>query len=395
MSETLTIRNFGPIKDMTFEFKKINVLIGDQGTGKSTVAKILSAIKNCFFREIFNLPEEEGIDKQTQQFNEHLNLVGIKNFLKKESFLFYKCPDYYFELKKGEVSINKNIDTSELKMKSMYYDFNYILAERNMVHVLADSLYALLELKAELPKLFTRFGNKYITSRKSKSEFNYTDILGVKFIHKDNKDYILIPDGIEISLSDASSGIQGCVALLTVFDSITSVSFPSGRTQYLLMDKNLRLLVIEEPELNCFPSTQYRLMKYIIENNKISSLVPVILENDDPENPDIDIFEDYENEVKNQLVITTHSPYILTSLNNLMYAYKVGQENSEEVETIIEKKYWLNPDDVSVYRLSDGHCENIMDEELKQIKVEKIDEISEVLSAQWHKLADLNFNKQE
>jgi len=61
---------------------------------------------------------------------------------------------------------------------------------------------------------------------------------------------------------------------------------------------------------------------------------------------------------------------------------------------IIEKKYWLNPNDVSVYRLlSNGTCESIMDEELKQIKVEKIDEISEVLSEQWHQLANLNFVK--
>ena len=45
MSETLTIRNFGPIKDMTLELRAVNILIGDQGTGKSTVAKLLTVIK--------------------------------------------------------------------------------------------------------------------------------------------------------------------------------------------------------------------------------------------------------------------------------------------------------------------------------------------------------------
>lgn len=55
MSGKLTIRNFGSIIDMSFEFKKINIFIGDQGTGKSTVAKVIVSIQNTYFRELFNL----------------------------------------------------------------------------------------------------------------------------------------------------------------------------------------------------------------------------------------------------------------------------------------------------------------------------------------------------
>jgi energy-coupling factor transporter ATP-binding protein EcfA2 len=380
MSETLTIKNFGPIKEMSFEFKKINILIGDQGTGKSTVAKILSAIKNTIFLKIFDLPDEE-----TEQFYGHLDSVGIKSYIKKDSILIYEYPDYRFELKEGKVSINKNISLSD----SIGYKFNYIVAERNMVHVLADSLYALLEVKAELPKLFLRFGNKYQTSRKSQSEFNYSEILGVKFTHKNNKDYILIPDGTEINLSDASSGIQGCVALLTVADTIMSEVLPSGRSHYLL-NKNFRLLVIEEPELNCFPQTQNKLVKHIIENNKISNMDALVSENNDPENPTIDLIEHYEDEVKNQLVITTHSPYILTSLNNLMYAYQVGQDHEQETNVIIDKKYWINPNDVSAYMLlTDGTCEDILDREENLIRAEKIDEVSGFLNEQFDALLNI------
>ncbi|MEO6230973.1 MAG: AAA family ATPase [Ferruginibacter sp.] len=383
MTGKLTIRNFGPIEDMSFEFKKINIFIGDQGTGKSTVAKVMVAIKNCIFREIFDLPEIDNLDKETQQFNEHLNLVGLNTFLKTDSFISYKCSDYEFGLKDSKVSINKNITPAE----SLRYNFNYIVAERNMVHVLADSLYALLEVKAELPKLFLRFGNKYQSSRKNKSEFNYSDILGIKFMHKDNKDYVLTPDGSLINLSDTSSGIQGCVALLVVVDNIMSEILPSGRSQYYLLNKNLRLLVIEEPELNCFPETQNKLLKYIIESNKISDILPVFSESDDPENPNVDLIENYENELKNQLFITTHSPYILTSLNNLMYAYEVGKNEPEEVSKIIDKKYWINPEEVSAYRLlKDGTCENIIDKEEKLIKAEKIDEVSGFLNEQFDAL---------
>ena len=373
MSETLTIKNFGPIKDMTFEFKKVNIFIGDQSTGKSTVAKLLTAIKNCIFREIFDLPEISNLDKATQQFFGHLNLVGIESFLKKDSLLIYKSPDFSFQLKDKKVTIDKNISDTEY----MYFNFNYIVAERNMVNVLADSLYALLEVKAELPKLFLRFGNKFQSSRKSKNEFNYSKILGVKFTHKNGEDYIIISDGSEIKLADASSGIQGCVALLTVVDSLMSETLPSGNTEYLL-DKNLRLLVIEEPELNCFPETQNNLIKYIIENNKILKRKTILSENS------------RQDQTKNQLLITTHSPYILTSLNNLMYAYEIGLKEPEETNKIIDKKYWINPDDVSAYMLlTDGTCEDIVDREENLIKAEKIDGVTNILNEQFEALLNI------
>jgi hypothetical protein len=389
MSEKLIIKNFGPIKEMSFDLKKVNIFIGDQGTGKSTVAKVLTAIKNSIFREIFDLKETGDLIKETQQFYGHLDLFGIKSFLKKETLLIYKCPYYGFELKENQVTVSKNISFEE----SSYFNFNYIPAERNMVHVLADSLYGLLEIKAELPKLFLRFGNKYQTSRKSKNEFDYTDILGVKFTHKNDKDYIIVSDGNEINLSDGSSGIQGCVALLTVVDNILSESLRTDKS-LLLLKKNLKLLIIEEPELNCFPQTQYKLIKYIIEKNKISNVREGLSNNAEPEFSNINFTEDYDTELKNQLLITTHSPYILTSLNNLMYAYDIGQKEPEEVNKIIEKKYWINSGDVCAYRLlPDGTCEDIIanDEAGRLIRAEKIDEISGFLNEQFDKLLNLEF----
>ena len=38
----LEIKNFGPIKEGKIETKKVTVLIGNQGSGKSTVAKLLA-----------------------------------------------------------------------------------------------------------------------------------------------------------------------------------------------------------------------------------------------------------------------------------------------------------------------------------------------------------------
>mgnify|MGYP002526747027 CR=1 FL=1 len=37
--QEITIRNNGPVRDVEFDIKKYNVFIGEQATGKSTIAK--------------------------------------------------------------------------------------------------------------------------------------------------------------------------------------------------------------------------------------------------------------------------------------------------------------------------------------------------------------------
>ena len=38
----LIVKNIGPIKDIDIDLKKVNVFMGPQGCGKSTLAKIIS-----------------------------------------------------------------------------------------------------------------------------------------------------------------------------------------------------------------------------------------------------------------------------------------------------------------------------------------------------------------
>ncbi len=93
------------------------------------------------------------------------------------------------------------------------------------------------------------------------------------------------------------------------------------------------------------------------------------------------------------MLLTTHSPYILTSLNNMIYAHEVGQKHPEEVEQIIDKKYWLNPANIGAYRLTeDGTEKNILDEEMKLIEVGEVDEISRSLNEIFDRIANVEFS---
>ncbi len=45
MNERLIVKSFGPVKDLDIVFKKVTLFVGDQGTGKSCVAKLFSVFK--------------------------------------------------------------------------------------------------------------------------------------------------------------------------------------------------------------------------------------------------------------------------------------------------------------------------------------------------------------
>ncbi len=368
MSETLTIRNFGPIKEMSFDFKKINIFIGDQGTGKSTVAKVIVSIQNTYFRELFSLELHNDQNKETQLFVEYLRIVDIFSFIQTGTEIIYDHPIFSFEYKDSNVTINRK---RELTFQDQIrYDLNYILAERSSITVLSNSLYALIETGTSLPRLFLRFGDKFLKSRKAKTTLDYSEIIGVKFLYKNENDFIELPSGKIIPFTESSSGIQSSITLLAVYDNMVGSDFSNENVS--LSNDFLVPIIIEEPEISCFPYTQYKLLKHIVSNLSINIHDKLIY--------------------KNQLIITTHSPYILTSINNLIYAYEVGQKEPVEVNKIIDKKYWINHDDVSAYMLlTDGTCEDILDREEKLIKAEKIDGVSRVLNEEFEKLSNLEF----
>ena len=366
MPEIIKIKNFGPILNSEIVLRKVNILIGDQGTGKSTIAKILVSIQNTFFRELFNLELNKDQGKETQLFVEYLRIVDIYSFIQFDTQIYYDHPLFIFEYKDSNVAIRRK---RELTIQdSSRYDLNYIPAERSSITVLSNSLFALIETGTSLPRLFLRFGDKFLKARKAKATLDYSEIIGVKFLYSNENDLIELPSGKIIPFTESSSGIQSSITLLAVYDSMVKSDFSNENISFT--NDFLVPIIIEEPEISCFPYTQYKLLDHIVSNLSIKT--------------------DGKSIYKNQLIITTHSPYILTSLNNLMYAYEVGQTEPVETNKIIDKKYWINPDDVSAYMLlNDGTSEDILDRAEKLIRAEKIDSVSGFLNEQFDALLNI------
>lgn len=359
---------------MTLELKVVNILIGDQGTGKSTVAKLLAVIKEVSVFPEMNLSingkpasEEQNMNEFLNRFKNHLEIYGIINYLKSDSFIEFSDSFSYLKYEHQKIEVRVNLKEGKNKHTNV---IGFIPAYREAAVLLKDSLNAIAAVGTPLPKIFYYFGQNVVNAKKAKSLYNYTDILEVKYKYVSGNDIIIMKSGEEITIEEASSAINSGIPLLTVFDNAIESNYPtSSRVSHHV---NCPYIIIEEPELNCFPTTQKKMMEYFILKMKYETSTG---------------FDYYC-----RLVITTHSPYILTSLNNLMYAYQVGQAHKNKVAEIVKSKYWLNPADVSAYMMMpNGGCESILDSE-GLIQAEKIDSVSAILNKDFNAIMDIEIN---
>ena len=132
----------------------------------------------------------------------------------------------------------------------------------------------------------------------------------------------------------------------------------------LILENTKAFLIAEEPEAHLFPAAQREM---------------------------VNAFALLHNATNGGLFITTHSPYILTSFNNLLYAYKVASETGkeEEVSKVINRELWINPDEVNAFYVDNGKIEDILDDEFKTIKAEVIDQISNEINKEFDMLLDI------
>ncbi|NJO18618.1 MAG: AAA family ATPase [Thioploca sp.] len=177
----------------------------------------------------------------------------------------------------------------------------------------------------------------------------FIDLFNVTYQKENGKDYMVLPDDKKFLLSDSASGLQAVVPALLIFE-------------YYAQDEEKKSYTFEEPELNLFPIAQKKLVELIVEK---------VLNNG------------------HKMVMTTHSPYMLTALNNLIYAYQVGQKEPDKVKALIEQKFWLDPQNVAAYFLEKGIIRSLIDEELQSIKAEEIDEASELVNSLHSELLEI------
>jgi predicted ATP-dependent endonuclease of OLD family len=108
----------------------------------------------------------------------------------------------------------------------------------------------------------------------------------------------------------------------------------------------------------------------------------------------INAFAVFLNTIKEgRLIITTHSPYILACINILLFAQYVANETGVQNGSInqVKREYWLDSSMFTAYSLgqSEAYCVNIKDAETGLIDQNYLDSISEQLGLQYQELYNL------
>jgi predicted ATPase len=170
----------------------------------------------------------------------------------------------------------------------------------------------------------------------------------MKYKNENSQDRIYYKDGNSLALEHSSSGIQSALPLY-----LTLKYFTTKHSN----------IIIEEPELNLYPKSQIDTVKFMIENRGESSLS-----------------------------IMTHSPYILSILNVLIFAYKASNTNNvlkEKISTIIPEKQQINPDEFSAYLIDNGVSKSIKGKSTGMIQSNVIDDISDILDDNYNELMEI------
>lgn len=159
-----------------------------------------------------------------------------------------------------------------------------------------------------------------------------------------------ISEGRYVSINFASSGQQEAVWILNLL------------FHYLLHRKNA-CFIIEEPESNLFPNTQ-KLMTEMIALAR--------------------------NNGQNRMLITTHSPYILGTINNLLYADKIAPfVDGRKLEEVVPSKNRLPFRDLSAFFIEGGRVVSCVDEVENQICNEVIDGASDQINRDYDEMIAL------
>ena len=426
--QRLIIKNFGPIKNCDIDVKDFLVLTGPQASGKSTVAKsvfFFNYLKDILFQYVIKTNQRKSLFESrslkesfvfevrnafVQSFGENVGNTdtSIKYIYDNGRFVevtfnesnageLIVVPKLDNELLKAIEMLDSEIKENGIKnaddiRKIIYSDIFkndmeilYIPAGRSLLTLLSAQigyLYSVmddrqkstmdyctqnyLERVLQIKSYFDR-GPSQLLKKELNNNSNIDEailkmaiakieeILKGEYKNSDGEELLKLSDNEFIKLNYASSGQQEAVW-------ITNMLF------YYMLGNMKTYFIIEEPESHLFPEAQ----------KAITELIS-IAKND-----------------KNKVLITTHSPYILGSINNLLYADKIGKsKNKEMVEELVSPHMWLSHSVMGAYYLANGVLENILDEEYQDINHDVIDGVSSVINETYEKLTDLNLDLED
>lgn len=427
----IILHNLGSIDHCEINLNELIVLTGPQSNGKSTVAKAVyffRTIKDDILDLMLRISPDDMEEKWKKRLSKRLkdkfmqlfgSTYGMSNQM--EAVYYYdrksyvkvflrpnyrsggpnyvniefsqNIMDYLRELDSHIFTdiTNNQIKRYRNKLEDIFcdpYETVFIPAGRNMITLLTSQLNYIfasmsenqkrgidyctqgyIQLVLRLKPLFAH-GIAGLLSDKvnlTQDKFNMVlakkmkaliaKILKGRYQYENGEEKLYIGQGQDTSyvkINFASSGQQETVW-------ITNILF------YYLLENRPVFLVVEEPESHLYPDAQ----------KLIAELLSMFMHN------------------SNSLMITTHSPYVLGTLNNLIYADILEKRGVDGVSKVIDPDTIVDNAKVSAYHVHSGTLEDAINEDMRIIKSELIDGASIDITGDCDALYELSCEEDE
>lgn len=373
------------------DLRRVNIIIGPQSSGKSTILKIA-----CFCDWMERQIElTQNPDKYCASNFFIENLIGfhkLEGYLQQETYIRYVNDAVSFDYsEKNKKCTFKWNEAKRWKYKRT--KIAYIPAERNLVAAIPNWYQVNMNKDNILD-----FMKEWEFARKAFLKGEQILDLPVKYEYNayNQGDRIKLENGKELDLTVASSGLQALTPLYVMLRYLTSEYYKEAHTnvEQDMLRQNLHEVVakecagltkgeqqniidtiltphhtdlfVEEPEAHIFPSTQ---------KSFVYSLVEMLNGN-----------------VQHTCFLATHSPYILTAFNNIILAGEtmaMSKEKADKVSVIMPKRQTLCYDEVAAFEMSNGRNHSIMDEDFRLISADAIDAASQEISNDFDYLLNI------
>ncbi|MCL2497623.1 MAG: ATP-binding protein [Symbiobacteriaceae bacterium] len=426
----ISVHGFGPLREIVdFAIRDLVCIIGEQSAGKSTLAKLIyycRDIRNEFIilLQSSTLTQLENVEDVLAEFNHRLqarfvSLYGGVERFKAFTVVYHYSPLHSMTMAKEAESTSLNFIFSESLQSRMeniifeqladlqsgaatpsiplsipaiselisyqplarraarelfYDDYHLIyvpagrglISRRLFVGYLSHSGHSRASYSEQEPDdgvdFLTRIYFDYVRTvrdawERLQEDISYMDreenfhafelrsllnfIIKGEYKVTQGEEYITIRDGSDVPLAFTSSGQQELLWISNIL-------------QYLTFTHSKCFIIIEEPEAHLFSKGQ---------SDLVSALAMFI------------------NITGSQLFLTTHSPYIMISLSNLLFAGTLDSaETKEAVEAIIPGIQHLQVEQAAGLLIGNGTTINILDHSIASLDVAKLDFVSEYLA---------------
>lgn len=404
MKAQLFIKNLGPISECELTLNDFTVLTGKQASGKSTIAKCIyffRTVKDDIFVEIMKYKNISAINQKTDLLNTVKGVIWSKflqlfnTLLNSDGHIEYKYTEKTWvkisiiqtKSKSGhciDVEFSDNITEFISQVNSLPSERNalqkrlndlfcdeyktiFIPAGRSMISLFTIQLgYIFATMNDEQKRSLDYCTQKFIeyilmirplfnngiqglaAVRNFDDKIAYEarkiieNVLGGEYIYENGDELLYFTneqgDRQFVRMNYASSGQQESVWIFNILFS-------------LITAKTKAFVIVEEPEAHLYPDAQ----------KQISELLALTLNSGC------------------QMLITTHSPYILGALNNLMYASYISANNTPKADSLVSKNKQIK--NYCAYYVDNGKITSCLeDSPEKLIKNEVIDGVSQEIN---------------